>query len=333
MIKENRIGKYMLYAIGEILLVIIGILIALNINNRNLAQQNETKFEALFKEVSKDLIAEIAETNRVLRNNIKKDSLLNLVINNKVTKEDYEKSDDFSNVSFIFSTMDFSNNGYINLSNQIDKIPKKYKKVVNKLNELYLNHKKELIYHDTRIAKIIEDIDEKWASSKTWYSGYPEIQSKKEKIEYFLNDAYYKNDARRIKYEVHEIVRVIEQYKYKAVKCYMDIAKLISPELALPKLITSYSIDISEEILKQYVGSYHREGIPVVNFSLNEGEFYWSVEGLDNNIIWNPKSDTTFVSLYYPYSMVIDKNVDSDVTGFTLKIKGVDELLPYTKLK
>ena len=33
MIKENKVTKYMLYAIGEIVLVVIGILIALQINN------------------------------------------------------------------------------------------------------------------------------------------------------------------------------------------------------------------------------------------------------------------------------------------------------------
>ncbi|MBN4084870.1 hypothetical protein JYT89_00850 [Flavobacteriaceae bacterium AH-315-B10] len=35
MIKENKVSKYMLYAIGEILLVVIGIVIALQINNWN----------------------------------------------------------------------------------------------------------------------------------------------------------------------------------------------------------------------------------------------------------------------------------------------------------
>ena len=35
MIKENKVSKYLLYAIGEIVLVVIGILIALQINNWN----------------------------------------------------------------------------------------------------------------------------------------------------------------------------------------------------------------------------------------------------------------------------------------------------------
>jgi len=40
MIKENRVSKYMLYAIGEIVLVVIGILIALSINNWNSERVN-----------------------------------------------------------------------------------------------------------------------------------------------------------------------------------------------------------------------------------------------------------------------------------------------------
>ena len=44
LIGENRFSKYMLYAIGEIILVVIGILIALQINNWNEARRN-TKTE------------------------------------------------------------------------------------------------------------------------------------------------------------------------------------------------------------------------------------------------------------------------------------------------
>jgi len=41
MIKENKVSKYMLYAIGEIVLVVIGILIALSINSWNENRKNE----------------------------------------------------------------------------------------------------------------------------------------------------------------------------------------------------------------------------------------------------------------------------------------------------
>ncbi len=40
LLSENKFSKYLLYAIGEIILVVIGILIALQINNWNLTQQD-----------------------------------------------------------------------------------------------------------------------------------------------------------------------------------------------------------------------------------------------------------------------------------------------------
>lgn len=40
LIKENRISKYLLYAIGEIFLVVVGILIALQVNNWKQAKNN-----------------------------------------------------------------------------------------------------------------------------------------------------------------------------------------------------------------------------------------------------------------------------------------------------
>ena len=41
LLTENKFSKYLLYAIGEIVLVVIGILIALNINNWNEERQNQ----------------------------------------------------------------------------------------------------------------------------------------------------------------------------------------------------------------------------------------------------------------------------------------------------
>ncbi|MCB0461581.1 MAG: DUF6090 family protein [Flavobacteriaceae bacterium] len=43
LLMENKTGKYFKYAIGEIVLVVIGILIALSINNWNEKRKTEEK--------------------------------------------------------------------------------------------------------------------------------------------------------------------------------------------------------------------------------------------------------------------------------------------------
>ncbi|MEM6516972.1 MAG: DUF6090 family protein, partial [Bacteroidota bacterium] len=49
LLTENRFNKYLLYAIGEIVLVVIGILIALQINNWNENRKdNNVEQEVIF---------------------------------------------------------------------------------------------------------------------------------------------------------------------------------------------------------------------------------------------------------------------------------------------
>ncbi|MFD1314284.1 DUF6090 family protein [Namhaeicola litoreus] len=63
--KTNRLSKYFLYAIGEIILVVIGILIALQINNWNEKRKENLKSKALLQEFKKDLVRDTLESNYV----------------------------------------------------------------------------------------------------------------------------------------------------------------------------------------------------------------------------------------------------------------------------
>ena len=59
LLSENKFSKYLIYAIGEILLVVIGILIALQINNWNQDQQAIKKGESILAEIERDLSTNI----------------------------------------------------------------------------------------------------------------------------------------------------------------------------------------------------------------------------------------------------------------------------------
>ncbi|MEJ2113639.1 MAG: DUF6090 family protein, partial [Flavobacteriaceae bacterium] len=52
---ENKTGKYLNYAIGEIVLVVIGILIALQINNWNTDRKNDTIKRIYYSQILQDL--------------------------------------------------------------------------------------------------------------------------------------------------------------------------------------------------------------------------------------------------------------------------------------
>jgi hypothetical protein len=66
LLNENKMGKYFKYAIGEILLVVIGILIALQINNWNEKRKNATKEAVLLKQINRDF-----KSNKIQLDSIK----------------------------------------------------------------------------------------------------------------------------------------------------------------------------------------------------------------------------------------------------------------------
>ncbi len=61
MILENRFSKYLLYAIGEIMLLVIGILIALQINNWNESQKHRHRQVDLINSLILDMNAKMEE--------------------------------------------------------------------------------------------------------------------------------------------------------------------------------------------------------------------------------------------------------------------------------
>ncbi len=72
MIKDNRIGRYLLYAIGEILLVVIGILIALQINSWNSERQDRKKEKAYLMDIHENLVQDSIAIKNVLNFNKEK---------------------------------------------------------------------------------------------------------------------------------------------------------------------------------------------------------------------------------------------------------------------
>jgi len=59
-------GRYFKYAIGEIVLVVIGILIALSINNWNQERIQRSKSDELLRGITKDLSRDITTVNRMI---------------------------------------------------------------------------------------------------------------------------------------------------------------------------------------------------------------------------------------------------------------------------
>jgi len=75
LLAENKISKYLLYAIGEIVLVIIGILIALQINNWNEENKERLVEKQRYQNILNDLVDDEATINQMITDLIQKQDL------------------------------------------------------------------------------------------------------------------------------------------------------------------------------------------------------------------------------------------------------------------
>ncbi|WP_417860760.1 DUF6090 family protein [Winogradskyella sediminis] len=150
MIKENRFRKYFIYAIGEIVLVVIGILIALWINKINNSYQNSKKEIILLSEIRENLVADSIQINEISKfhkaKKIEIYNILQIISENKPSKENRNKLLKYFTTGTIFEIREFISKsaGYNNLiySGNIELIKKRELK--NLLTQYYLSTSKNL---------------------------------------------------------------------------------------------------------------------------------------------------------------------------------------------
>ncbi|WP_133085494.1 hypothetical protein [Winogradskyella aurantia] len=96
LLSENKFSKYLFYAIGEIILVVIGILIALSINNWNSDRIDSIKEQNLLKELKSDYLSNVKEIevtlNQMITQQVAYERIFDYLDNNKPVDSALQKS-------------------------------------------------------------------------------------------------------------------------------------------------------------------------------------------------------------------------------------------------
>ena len=101
LLSENKFSKYLLYAVGEIVLVVIGILIALWVNNWNQEKKEQRLGDDLLVRIHHDLVKDtINFRNDINRNEALREDLKKLLV------ELYDGIDDIDEVKKMSETWD-----------------------------------------------------------------------------------------------------------------------------------------------------------------------------------------------------------------------------------
>ncbi|MBL7981874.1 MAG: hypothetical protein JNL52_08715 [Flavobacteriales bacterium] len=95
LLKENRLTRYLVYAVGEIVLVVIGILIALQVNTWNLTRQDRQKETKYLAGLKADLQVDLVELQNFMQDKeVKRSSAVMLLsMEDPVTAEEVQRMD------------------------------------------------------------------------------------------------------------------------------------------------------------------------------------------------------------------------------------------------
>lgn len=196
-LKSEKIFSYLKYAFGEILLVVIGILVAVYINNKNEERKHRNEIDNIFSIIEIDLINDIEEAESIIFSEEKKEKYYNLFINNKLTKEDYEKKYILRRLVFGYLEISFNKRGY-NLLNEHKSLDTSKDSLIIKTIELY-THRIDEVKADDQLREIEFKETFKYWKTQEWWEDY--IMGFKDRdnfnsvkfIDYALNSKDYKN--------------------------------------------------------------------------------------------------------------------------------------------
>ena len=83
LMEKNKTGKYFKYAIGEIILVVIGILIALSINNWNENRKDKKYLNQIFSSIEKELKESSIDIKKVIPKQLASIDTIEVYLNNE----------------------------------------------------------------------------------------------------------------------------------------------------------------------------------------------------------------------------------------------------------
>ena len=255
MLTENKTGTYLKYAFGEIVLVMIGILLALQVNTWNENKKSNIKFNKLLVNVFNDLKVdlEIAQSNIDFYKN--KDSLANDIINGKLSVSDYKNNPRLNSMIFGYRGFRVTNMGYNALMQNTENIPSEYEQLIVDLNRQYIVTAERMQSQLTVFASIVKSARTRYALNFPWYSQNDSASNEK-RWQHLANNPIYKNEARLYRrYGVRNFSGFVAGFYNQGLPLLLTLKAIINDTNPLPSFFPK-NADGFDSVKSDYLGKY-----------------------------------------------------------------------------
>lgn len=266
LIDSGSVTKYLLYAIGEILLVVFGILLALQINNWNEERKLDKTTRVLLKQIQLDLVENIEISNNVIKEYQEKDSVFWVMRNRELQPSDFMGSEGrrWKREINTYTPINLINNGYPKLMEHPGVRPGEQTEILDLLKLLddrrsraERNSAGIVEFRDTHMKYRNKNYE--WKITSYWEGTVNE----EDEARFYTNDRELKLYVAEYADKYMRYVTRISEYIQFAIPAYELIQEeLREPRSEIPELIRDYYIELPEDSLYKFTGSYSAHYIP-----------------------------------------------------------------------
>lgn len=246
-------GRYLKYAIGEIFLVMIGILLALTINNWNEGRKQNQRTEAILLQIIDELKIDLQTLQSLNTGYTRKDSLINLYKASDFTNPKAENLDSAALRDLIRTYMPFTihDRGFQLLTSHTDELDPSYAEDMENLIIIYQDVVQQMDIYFDGMMNILEEHKRYLYENFDWYGGGAFRQTSDEEYLYYMHHPRFKN---YMKVYIEMYVNIMINSRW-----FIDLATkvIVQIEAKLEKQVTNDLIKIPPTaLLENLSGSY-----------------------------------------------------------------------------
>ena len=206
MLMDNNTGKYFKYAIGEIILVVFGILIALQINNWNENQNKKKQLDGIYTIIEQNLKTDLNNIKVPIEFYETLDSTLLSVMTTTYPTSFLDSINETNHLQCIpcksninmYEAFEKQDNGLELLKKYEDNESVNGNEFSQDIIQFYTTQGKKLTkFNDVLLKEAYTNL--KYYEQFPWYSDYSIGKYNPDAIAYFLNDQNYKNKVANFK--------------------------------------------------------------------------------------------------------------------------------------
>lgn len=310
LLSEGRTVKYIKYAIGEIVLVVIGILIAVQLNNWNQNRISNAHIEKLLDKVEEDLIHNVKLTNEIINYYHMHDSLSRIVIGGKLTMDDYYSNSSLGTLILQFQIMNIITENTDKLIELEESIPPRYTQVILAAKELRRTSSYDentwIAVRDQRYKNI-----EFLASNFLWFAK-TDSASTEERYHYFTYDTEYKKRVADYWFKTSHMALTTQYHRSVSLKM-LGIIKTLRYGYNADQLRHFYNslgvnpyvqMDCNDEIRRNSKYNSPPERILIANLSNQPGEIW--IKDANEQLIEKRELDSQEYFIFQEFILGID---------------------------